>query len=225
MTQKRTLIEARAPSAHEKVRYLGHDERRGCARSGPSGNVCRNGGRRRYSSVLPVALGSLSERRGSGPATLSWQERRWSMSCATTSHPWSSRRGACPHRRIRLSRAELDGYALYAYADDLGPSYAFLNGIPYEPHVTALVRQRLRNGNTFLDIGANVGYFTLLARSLVGSDGRVIAVEPSERNVRALRRGLDSNDFDDVRIVWVRRRPHGGCCPLVSLERTESPAP
>ena len=49
----------------------------------------------------------------------------------------------------------------------------------YEREETALVRRWLRPGMTFLDVGANLGYFTLLASRLVGPTGRVIACEPS----------------------------------------------
>lgn len=49
----------------------------------------------------------------------------------------------------------------------------------FEPKETALVLQYLKPGMTVVDIGANVGYYTLLAASCVGRSGRVIAVEPS----------------------------------------------
>jgi tRNA G37 N-methylase Trm5 len=49
----------------------------------------------------------------------------------------------------------------------------------FEREETGLVLRRLRPGMTFLDVGANVGYFTFLAARRVGPLGRVIAVEPS----------------------------------------------
>jgi len=48
----------------------------------------------------------------------------------------------------------------------------------YEPEVFALIRSHLREGQTVLDIGANIGYFTLLMAHKVGPAGRVIAFEP-----------------------------------------------
>ena len=53
----------------------------------------------------------------------------------------------------------------------------------YEPEVSSTLRQVLRPGGTFVDIGANIGWFSLLAASLVGPTGRVIAIEPNPRNV------------------------------------------
>lgn len=51
----------------------------------------------------------------------------------------------------------------------------------YEPQETALVRSILRPGMTFVDVGANWGYFTLLAASLVGPAGCVLSLEPDPR--------------------------------------------
>ena len=49
----------------------------------------------------------------------------------------------------------------------------------WEPAITRIVRQSLKPGDSFLDVGANVGYYTLLAARLVGETGRVIAVDAS----------------------------------------------
>jgi FkbM family methyltransferase len=51
----------------------------------------------------------------------------------------------------------------------------------YEPEPTRLVREYLRPGMIVVDVGANVGYYTLLALSRVGQRGRVVAIEPAER--------------------------------------------
>jgi FkbM family methyltransferase len=48
----------------------------------------------------------------------------------------------------------------------------------YEPQETVLILRLLRAGMCFVDVGANWGYFTLLAADLVGPSGRVIAFEP-----------------------------------------------
>lgn len=51
----------------------------------------------------------------------------------------------------------------------------------------------LRPGMTFFDVGANIGYFSLLAAQQVGSTGRVVAFEPVPRNLEFLRRNLTLN--------------------------------
>jgi FkbM family methyltransferase len=63
----------------------------------------------------------------------------------------------------------------------------------WEPDETDFLRALLRPGHTFLDVGANVGYMTVLGARMVGSAGRVIAVEPDFRNLRLLRANLWRN--------------------------------
>jgi FkbM family methyltransferase len=85
----------------------------------------------------------------------------------------------------------------------------------YEPRETRWVRDWLRPGMTVIDAGANVGYFTALAASCVGTGGRVFAVEPSPYAFERLQRFLDSNhlmqacafqaglgDFDGMRTLY-----------------------
>jgi len=47
----------------------------------------------------------------------------------------------------------------------------------YEPHVRRCVAALLRPGDTFVDVGAHIGYFSMIAASLVGSNGRVYSFE------------------------------------------------
>jgi FkbM family methyltransferase len=49
----------------------------------------------------------------------------------------------------------------------------------YEPEVTSAILSVLQEGHTFFDVGANLGYYTLLASKKVGSSGRVHAFEPA----------------------------------------------
>jgi FkbM family methyltransferase len=56
------------------------------------------------------------------------------------------------------------------------------------------------NGGTFVDIGANVGVFSLKAAHCVGADGIVVSVEPLPERIHALRRNVLLNGFSNVRI-------------------------
>jgi FkbM family methyltransferase len=72
----------------------------------------------------------------------------------------------------------------------------------YERWETGLVRRHLRTGMCFIDIGANVGYFTVLAARAVGPSGRVIAVEPSGYAADRLARTVAENRLGNV---WLER--------------------
>ena len=61
--------------------------------------------------------------------------------------------------------------------------------------------QRLKNGQRFLDIGANIGYFSLLASKAVGSSGIVIAVEPSQRELEFLLKNIRQNNAENIAVV------------------------
>lgn len=71
----------------------------------------------------------------------------------------------------------------------------------WEPNLTAFLKRRLREGDTFIDVGANVGYFSLLAAHLVRSQGRVLAIEASPSIFSLLEHNLKLNGLDMVRAV------------------------
>jgi len=74
-------------------------------------------------------------------------------------------------------------------------------GQVYEPDVSALLLRTLRPGDTFVDIGANIGFFSVLAGKLVGPDGHIAAFEADADNHRDLVRHLELNDLANVDAV------------------------
>jgi FkbM family methyltransferase len=68
----------------------------------------------------------------------------------------------------------------------------------YEPAQSRWVRDILKPGGTFLDVGANVGYYTTLAASLVGSKGHLLAFEPSPYAYKRLETILKRNAITQV---------------------------
>lgn len=71
----------------------------------------------------------------------------------------------------------------------------------YELPVQAAIAEHLQPGDVFYDVGANVGFFTVLAANLVGETGRVYAFEPSPENVKSIRHNIQLNGFNQVE-VW-----------------------
>lgn len=62
----------------------------------------------------------------------------------------------------------------------------------HETDVTTIVKNYLRKGSDFVDVGANVGYYSRLASQIVGSSGRVYAFEVEHDNFYALSKNTDS---------------------------------
>ncbi len=70
-----------------------------------------------------------------------------------------------------------------------------------EPVQTEKFVRHVRPGHVLFDIGANVGYYTLLGSRLVGTAGIVVAVEPTPRNVAYLWRHLRLNNACNTKII------------------------
>ena len=68
----------------------------------------------------------------------------------------------------------------------------------WEPVETKLVSSMLTEGDVFVDVGANVGYFTLIASEAVGSGGKVFAFEPEPNNFSLLRKNAKVNRCTNV---------------------------
>ena len=70
----------------------------------------------------------------------------------------------------------------------------------YEPSLTRLVRELLRPGDTFVDVGANEGYFSVLAHAATAG-GVVIGIEPQSRLHTVLRANAEANGMETFRLV------------------------
>jgi len=71
----------------------------------------------------------------------------------------------------------------------------------FERLETRIVRNALRPGMTFVDVGANVGYYTALAAHLVGPSGAVFAFEPSDYAHARLTKMVETSGLESVRII------------------------
>jgi FkbM family methyltransferase len=68
----------------------------------------------------------------------------------------------------------------------------------YEPNLTYLFVNTLHGGDVVVDVGANIGYFSMLASKLVGPSGKVIAIEAAPETFALLRANLDRNGCSNV---------------------------
>lgn len=83
---------------------------------------------------------------------------------------------------------------------DVIQRYQYLFG-EWEPNLSAFLRDRLRPGDTFIDVGAHRGAFSLLASHAVGPAGRVVAIEPSSQFHDALTAAAIANHRTNIRAV------------------------
>ena len=71
----------------------------------------------------------------------------------------------------------------------------------YELPIQEALRRELFAGGTFFDIGANAGFFTIVAARLVGPGGRCVAFEPSPDNCASIREQIEANSLDHCSLV------------------------
>ena len=71
----------------------------------------------------------------------------------------------------------------------------------YEPAIQTVLEATLRAGDVAFDVGANLGYFTLLMARSVGPGGRIVAFEPDPDMISALERNLTRNIHDADRVI------------------------
>ncbi len=132
------------------------------------------------------------------------------------------------HRVYRLlSRLAADRHEIYRVEG--GQIYLNLHESPmmvqvamgtYESAKHAMIRRHLRAGMTFIDVGANMGDFTLLAARLVGSAGTVLSIEPELKNHSILQRSIDLNDYTNIRALRIALSDRDGSASLRILGRS-----
>jgi FkbM family methyltransferase len=89
------------------------------------------------------------------------------------------------------------GASMIVRPNEFIDSYICLFGL-WEPAITDYISSGLSRGDTFVDIGANIGYYSLLAASRVGPRGHVYAIEASPMIFARLKQNLALNSFDNI---------------------------
>lgn len=106
-----------------------------------------------------------------------------------------------PRRAYSVISGPLRGsrFVLGALSGEGGGASVYFNKM--ETEQTTEMLGTLSAGKTFFDIGANVGYYTILASRLVGPSGKVVSFEPLIRNLSYLHRHVEMNQATNVRIL------------------------
>jgi len=92
------------------------------------------------------------------------------------------------------------GTRLWTYLGNDLSRQVFVGG-DFEPNELALLDHNLAEGMVFADVGAHEGCYTIFAAAKVGPTGRVVAIEPSRREIRRLSRNLRLNECNNVTLV------------------------
>src|SRR5262245_44073637 len=82
-------------------------------------------------------------------------------------------------RGSHFRQVHVEGVPLVLDVTEFTTNPLYFGGVPWEQQTAACLVSRLGEGAVFVDVGANHGYFTVLAAARVGSTGRVVAFEPN----------------------------------------------
>jgi len=83
-------------------------------------------------------------------------------------------------------------------AHDRDTLWTYLQNLMLDPLLSETIKNNLKDGGIFVDIGANNGFFSLLASTLVGSTGKVLAIEPTRRTFDRLTGNIELNGFNNI---------------------------
>ena len=96
-------------------------------------------------------------------------------------------------------KVTMEGHTIFFDPNDKVLSETFSRA-EYEKATTDAVKRLVKPGMNVINIGANVGYFTLLMARLVGPSGRVFAFEPFQNTAGYLQKNVDANGYANVEV-------------------------
>ena len=98
-------------------------------------------------------------------------------------------------KKFVFSKIQPDVVEVYGLKLHLDTAAGFLDAGTYKESVLEVLKRELKTGDTVLDIGANIGYFTCLMAKMVGEGGKVFAFEPDPGNLNLLRKNVAGNNL------------------------------
>jgi FkbM family methyltransferase len=119
----------------------------------------------------------------------------------------------------------LHDFSIFVDAQDEGIGGHLKRHKSYEPAVTRVLQTFLLEGTTFLDVGANLGYFSLLASTLVGPGGKVISIEAMPGNAALLKKTVAHNKRANITVHAVAAGDKTGVIHMVQPDRKNSGSP
>tara|TARA_B100001559_G_C16489946_1_gene617986 strand:+ start:609 stop:1553 length:945 start_codon:yes stop_codon:yes gene_type:complete len=91
-----------------------------------------------------------------------------------------------------------EGFDLWIHPNDEILSRSIVYDKIWEPETTKLIKNIIHEGDVAVDLGANIGYFTMLMANLVGTSGKIFSFEPEPQNFEILQKNIKQNHLKNV---------------------------
>src|SRR5258706_9292479 len=103
---------------------------------------------------------------------------------------------------LRIKRKYFLINSNYWYIDPISNfGLRLLNDGYYEPEMENIILNNLNDGDIFIDLGSNEGYFSILASKKVGKNGKVYSIEPQDRLWKIILKNINKNNCYNVSII------------------------
>lgn len=141
-----------------------------------------------------------------------WRFRLWARLVGgdpyrTEDSPGATRRKIRPH-----------GYEMELFESDWMERYALRSGYFYQDDLSALLEEKVSAGDVFIDVGANVGFVSLIASSRVGPRGQVFSFEPNPGLVNRLKQTIARNGIANISVFETALGENAGTVRLIAGE-------
>ena len=94
-----------------------------------------------------------------------------------------------------------DGLKFYFEEEDRSFISFLITNDEYERETCEAIESILKPGDTFVDLGANIGFYTLIASRIVGENGKVFSFEPTPSTFQTLKKNIKENNFSNIVIA------------------------
>lgn len=101
-------------------------------------------------------------------------------------------------KALKLNLVKIGDHQMFLDEND---SLRLLENRVYEAFQTELIKKQIKYDDVVLDLGANIGYYTLIFAKLAGQNGKIFAFEPDPGNFSLLQKNLQINHYHNVTVI------------------------
>jgi 23S rRNA U2552 (ribose-2'-O)-methylase RlmE/FtsJ len=103
--------------------------------------------------------------------------------------------------KLFVTFVEVEGNKMHLFEKGGGDSLELSAMESYEPVETEIIKKNINKGDHVIDLGASVGYYTLLLAKLVGKNGKVYSFESNPEKISILEKNIHLNNYQNIILI------------------------